>query len=76
MNHMIIGNIWNKLGQQLRDDRDREAWVAANGEVLARLQRRGFSILSVHEGEEVGLAGTPDPFVLILVELSEDSEAV
>ena len=23
MNHMIIGNIWNKLGQQLRDDRGR-----------------------------------------------------
>ena len=53
----------------------RYAYFSRN-DLLARLQRRGFSILSVHEGEEVGLAGTPDPFVLILVELSEDSEAV
>ena len=44
MDHMIIGNIWNKLGQQLRDDREREAWVAANGEVLARLRRRSVEV--------------------------------
>ena len=45
MDHMMIGNIWNKLGQQLRDDRGREAWVAANGEVLARLRRRSVEVL-------------------------------
>ena len=27
MNHMMIGNIWNKLGQQLRDKCDPGAWV-------------------------------------------------
>ena len=45
MNHSMMGNIWNKLGQQLRDDRGREAWVAANGEVLARLRRRSVEVL-------------------------------
>ena len=45
MHDRAIGNIWNKLGQQLRDDRGREAWVAANGEVLARLRRRSVEVL-------------------------------
>jgi len=66
MDYVIIGNIWNKLGQQLRDDRDREAWVAANGEVLARLRRRSVEVLPqcgaremaniVHGAAHVGLA--------------------
>ena len=45
MDHMCIGNIWNKLGQQLRDDRGREAWVVEHGEVLARLRRRSVEVL-------------------------------
>jgi hypothetical protein len=45
MDHMMIGNIWNKLGQQLRDDRGREAWVVEHGEVLARLRRRSVEVL-------------------------------
>ena len=65
MQHFQIGNIWNKLGQQLRDDRGREAWVAANGEVLARLRRRSVEVLPecnaqaianiVHGAAHVGL---------------------
>ena len=53
MDHMIIGNIWNKLGQQLRDDRGREAWVAANGEVLARLRRRSVEALPQCDGRQL-----------------------
>ena len=45
MDHMIIGNIWNKLGQQLRDDGGREAWVVEHGEVLARLRLRTVEVL-------------------------------
>ena len=45
MDHMMIGNIWNKLGQQLRDDRGREAWVVEHGEELGRLRRRSVEVL-------------------------------
>ena len=51
MDHIMISSIWNKLGQQLRDDRGREAWVAANGEVLARLRRRSVEVLPQCEGQ-------------------------
>ena len=40
-----IGNIWNKLGQQLRDDGGREAWVVEHSEVLGRLRRRSVEVL-------------------------------
>ena len=45
MHDRAIGNIWNKLGQQLRDDRGRDAWVVEHGEVLARLRRRSVEVL-------------------------------
>ena len=45
MDRMMIGNIWNKLGQQLRDDGGRQAWVVEHGEVLARLRRRSVEVL-------------------------------
>ncbi len=35
-------------------------------ELTAMLQTAGFEILKTYEGEEAGLAGTVDPFVLIL----------
>ncbi|MBO6512058.1 MAG: class I SAM-dependent methyltransferase [Roseibium sp.] len=35
-------------------------------ELATLLQAAGFEILKVHEGEEAGLAGTVDPFVLML----------
>ena len=58
MDHMMIGNIWNKLGQQLRDDRGREAWVAANGEVLARLRRRSVEVLPECGAREMPISCT------------------
>ena len=59
-----------------RDHLGRRYAYFSRDDLLARLEQRGFSILNVHEGEEVGLAGSPDPFILILAELGPGSEAV
>ncbi|MEC8274764.1 MAG: class I SAM-dependent methyltransferase [Pseudomonadota bacterium] len=59
-----------------RDHLGRRYAYFGRDDLLARLELRGFRILNVHEGEEVGLAGSPDPFILILAELGPGSEAV
>jgi SAM-dependent methyltransferase len=35
-------------------------------ELTGHLEKAGFEIINIHEGEEAGLAGTVDPFVVIL----------
>lgn len=51
-----------------RDSLGRRYAYFTRQDLLTRLTARGFRVLAVKQGEEVGLAGQPDPFILILAE--------
>jgi SAM-dependent methyltransferase len=54
-----------------RDKFGRQYTYVETGELTRLLQDTGFAILKIHEGEEAGLAGTVDPFVLVLARKAE-----
>ncbi len=49
-----------------RDKFGRHYTYVETEELIALLEAVGFEILKTHEGQEAGLAGTVDPFVLVL----------
>lgn len=49
-----------------RDKFGRQYTYFQTGELTKLLEQTGFEVLSTHEGEEAGLAGMPEPFVLVL----------
>lgn len=56
-----------KRGQgERRDALGRFYTYYETGELTGHLEDAGFTVLQTYEGEEAGLAGTVDPFVLIL----------
>ncbi len=56
-----------KRGTGERRDRfGRRYTYFETGELTGHLEAAGFETIDFHEGEEAGLAGTVDPFVLIL----------
>lgn len=50
----------------LRDRLDRHYTLVTREEIATLLQDAGFAILATHEGRERGLAGTLDPYIILL----------
>jgi len=66
-------HIGAKLGEgEARDALDRFYTYYGREELLSLLSEAGLTPVSVHEGTEVGLAGTADQFIIVLARAGDD----